>query len=39
MSADNDFLNPTLHFAGVTRKFPRAQDAVSTQIFEITATR
>jgi hypothetical protein len=39
MSADNDFLNPTLHFAGVTQKFPRAQDAVPTQIFEITATR
>lgn len=39
MSADNDFLNPTLHFTGVTHRFPRAQDAVPTQIFEITATR
>jgi hypothetical protein len=39
MSADNDFLNPTLHSAGVTRRFPRARDAVPTQIFEITATR
>jgi hypothetical protein len=39
MSADNDFLNPTLHFDGATQKFPRARDAVPTQIFEITATR
>jgi hypothetical protein len=37
MSADNDFLNPTLHFNGVTTKFPRAQDTVPTQIFEIFA--
>ncbi|MGH8045716.1 MAG: esterase-like activity of phytase family protein [Chthoniobacterales bacterium] len=39
MTADNDFLNPTPTFNGVTTKFRRAQDAVPTQFFEILATR
>ncbi|MDD5198315.1 MAG: esterase-like activity of phytase family protein [Terrimicrobiaceae bacterium] len=37
MTADNDFLNPKLVFNGVTHRFPRARDAVPTQIVEILA--
>jgi hypothetical protein len=39
MTADNDFLNPTPTFNGITTRFPRAQDAVPTQFFEILAPR
>ncbi len=38
MTADNDFLNPVLHFNGRTIPFPRAKAAVLTQFFEILAT-
>ena len=38
MTADNDFLNPILHFNGASIRFPRARAAVPTQIFEILAT-
>lgn len=38
MTADNDFLNPVLTFHGKTLRFPRARDAVPTQLFEILAT-
>ena len=39
MTADNDFLNPVLTFDGIRTRFPRAQDAVPTQFFEILASR
>lgn len=39
MTADNDFLSPILHLDGRSIRFPRAQDAVPTQFFEITAAR
>ena len=39
MTADNDFLNPTLTLDGKITRFPRARDAVPTQIFEILAPR
>lgn len=35
MSADNDFLAPTIHENGETHSFPRAQDAVPSQFFKI----
>jgi hypothetical protein len=35
MTADNDFLTPHPVFNGVTENFPRAKDAVPTQLFEI----
>jgi hypothetical protein len=35
MAADNDFLAPKLHLDGDTHVFPRAIDAVPTQVFEI----
>lgn len=35
MSADNDFLAPTIHEEGKTYDFPRAEDAVPTQFFKI----
>ena len=37
MTADNDFLDPVLHFGGRTIRFPRARDAVPTQFFELLA--
>jgi hypothetical protein len=39
MTADNDFLSPSLTFNGISTRFPRAQDTVPTQFFEILATR
>lgn len=35
MTADNDFLSPTIHEDGESRPFPRAEDAVPTQFFKI----
>lgn len=37
MTADNDFLSPMVHEDGQTYPFPRAEDAVPTQIFKIRA--
>jgi hypothetical protein len=37
MTADNDFLAPTIHEEGKTYPFPRAEDAVPTQFFKIRA--
>lgn len=37
MTADNDFLSPTVHEDGQSYSFPRAEDAVPTQIFKIRA--
>jgi hypothetical protein len=35
MTADNDFLSPMVHEDGQSYPFPRAEDAVPTQIFKI----
>jgi hypothetical protein len=39
LTADNDFLHHSLSFDGITTRFPRAQDSVPTQFFEILASR
>jgi hypothetical protein len=38
LTADNDFVNPSLTFHGVTHHFPRAEESLPTQLFEIRAT-
>jgi hypothetical protein len=35
MTADNDFLAPTIHENGEAYPFPRTEDAVPTQFFKI----
>jgi len=37
MAADNDFLTPVIHHAGVRYPFPRVQDSVPLQFFKIHA--
>lgn len=37
LTADNDFVNPSLSFNGVTHRFPRAEESLPTQLFEIRA--
>jgi len=39
LAADYDFVNPTLVFNGVIHRFPRAQEPLPTQLFEIRATK